>query len=135
MTMITIPKHFFDVTYNGSHYPGSKETNGLIGGANCQVFAYELLRHFGLEILDFRSDGLWEDTVYTKKVTQLEPLDILLWNKTDQAWGAHVGVYVGENAAIHLSKENRTAKIWQLEDFLEQPSYKVFIGAKRVLQN
>jgi murein DD-endopeptidase / murein LD-carboxypeptidase len=133
--MITIPERFFCVKYNGSHYPGSQKTNGLTGGANCQVFAYELLRHFGLKVPDLRSSELWEDTIYTKKVTAFEPLDLLLWNKTGNAYGAHVGVYMGQNAVIHLSKENKTAKIWQVEEFSKHELYKVFIGAKRVLQS
>lgn len=131
--MIEIPPRFFEVTYKGAHYPGAANVNGLEGGANCQVFAYELLRHHGLSVPDLRSSDLWEDTTYTTQVTNLQPLDILLWNKTAESWGAHVGVYIGNNEAIHLSKVNHTAVIWQLEKFLEQPAYKVFIGAKRIL--
>ncbi|EAY28088.1 NlpC/P60 family protein [Microscilla marina] len=133
--MIDIPPHFFEVTYQGAHYPGSPKVNGLQGGANCQVFAYELLRHHGLKVPDFRSSDLWEDTIHTQQVTHLQPLDILLWNKTPNSWGAHVGVYIGNNQAVHLSKVNHTAVIWTLEHFLEQPAYKVFIGAKRILNN
>ena len=131
--MIDIPPRFFEVTYKGAHYPGSPKVNGLEGGANCQVFAYELLRHHGVTVPDLRSSDLWEDTQFTTQVTDLQPLDILLWNKTDNPWGAHVGVYLGENKVIHLSKANHTAVIWTLEEFLKQPAYTVFIGAKRVL--
>ncbi|OJJ15441.1 cell wall hydrolase [marine bacterium AO1-C] len=132
--MIEIPSRFYEVTYNGAHYPGSPKTNGLEGGANCQVFAYELLKHHGIEVPDLRSSDLWEDTEHTIQVTELEPLDLLLWNKTDNAWGAHVGLYMGENQAVHLSKQNNELAIWPLEKFLDQPLYKVFIGAKRVLK-
>lgn len=131
--MIEIPPRFFEVTYKGAHYPGAPSVNGLEGGANCQVFAYELLRHHGLSVPDLRSSDLWEDTTHTIKVSDLQPLDILLWNKTAEPWGAHVGVYLGNNEAIHLSKANQTAVIWPLEKFLEQPAYRVFIGAKRVV--
>lgn len=132
--MLNIPDYFFEVKYNGSHYPGAEATNGLEGGANCQVFAYEILSHFGIQIPDFRSSELWEDTDFTKKVVGLEPLDILLWNKEKEAWGAHVGLYLGDNLAIHLSKSNEYPVIWTLEKFLEQDLYQVFIGAKRVLK-
>jgi len=134
--MLEIPEYFFEVTYKASHYPGSAKTNGLEGGANCQVFAYEFLGYFGLEIPDFRSSELWEDTTFTKKiqnVEDLEPLDILLWNKKEKVWGAHVGVYIGENSVIHLSKQNVYPKIQTLEEVSENPLYKVFIGAKRFL--
>ena len=133
--MIEIPPHFFDVTYKGAHYPGSPRTNGLEGGANCQVFAYELLRHHGITVPDLRSSDLWEDTEFTAQVTDLQPLDLLLWNKVNDPWGAHMGVYVGEKKAVHLSKKNNTAVIWQLDQFLELPEYSVFIGAKRLLNS
>lgn len=133
--MLEIPESFFQIVYNGSHYPGVTFTNGLESGANCQVFAYEILRYFGIPIPNFRSSELWEDDKYTIQVQDLEPLDILLWNKNENAWGAHVGVYLGNNVAIHLSKQNVYAKIWTLEQFQEMPRYQVFIGAKRVLQS
>lgn len=132
--MIEIPQRFYEVTYNGAHYPGSPKNNGLEGGANCQVFAYELLKHHGIIVPDLRSSDLWEDTEYTEQVTDLKPLDILLWNKDDNAWGAHVGLYIGGNQVVHLSKQNNELAIWPLEKFLEKPLYRVFIGAKRVLQ-
>ena len=133
MAILTIPLHFFDVSYNGAHYPGSAKVKGLEGGANCQVFAYELLRYFGLEVPDLRSSELWEDTNYTQQVTELQPLDLLLWNKTENAFGAHVGVYLGNNSVVHLSKENGFPVVWTLDKFLTKPAYNVFIGAKRIV--
>ncbi|MEL6821286.1 MAG: NlpC/P60 family protein [Calditrichota bacterium] len=131
--MLSIPQYFLNVTYNAAHYPGAVHTDGLNGGANCQVFAYELLRYYGKTVPDLRSSNLWEDNVYTQSVTELQPLDLLLWNRTEKSWGAHVGVYVGDNSAIHLSKEIGLPVIWSLECFLEEERYAVFIGAKRVL--
>ncbi len=46
--MIVIPQHFFNTSYNGANYPGVPKVQGLKNGANCQQFAYELLRYHGL---------------------------------------------------------------------------------------
>lgn len=129
----TIPPYFLNVCYNGAHYPCSANTNGLEGGANCQQFAYELLRHFGWRIPNLRSRELWEDTVHTQRVEHLQPLDLLLWNKTADPYGAHVGVYVGDGQAIHLSRENGHPVIEPLAQLVQNPLYCVFVGAKRVI--
>lgn len=130
--VLNIPKRFFEVRYNGSHFPGAYGLDGLKGGANCQVFVYELLVHFGYDPLpDFRSSELWEDAVFTRKVTDIQPMDILFWNKKKEAWGAHVGLALGEGKAIHLSKENGVAEVWELEKFELEPQYAFFLGAKR----
>ena len=133
--MLTIPPHFLSAHYNGAHYPGSPNTNGLQGGANCQQFAYELLRHFGYQIPDLRSRELWEDTTHTCHVEELVWGDLLLWNKTSDAYGAHVGVYIGDGQVIHLAKDNGYPVIDRLENFAKHPAYRVFIGAKRAYRN
>jgi len=130
--MINIPRYFFEISYNEACYPGSTDTNGLTNGANCQWFAYELLRYFGLEIPNFRSSELWEDVYHTYKVENFEPLDLLLWNSSKDPWGAHVGVYIEEQQAIHLSRKVGRPVIWPLSRFIEQKNYRFFIGAKRV---
>jgi len=104
---IPIPKSFLSVSYNGAHYPGSPNTKGLEGGANCQQFAYGLLRHFGLSIPDFRSRELWQDTTHTQKT--------------------------GNGQAVHLSKDNGYPVIEPLAGFQDNPAYRVFIGAKHSL--
>jgi len=71
MKNLSIPISFFDTYYDGSKYPGNPKCKGIKNGANCQYFAYELLRHFGFTIPDFRSSNLWEDKIYTKKVKKL----------------------------------------------------------------
>ena len=133
MSLLALPENFLSVRYNGAHYPGSPNTRGLEGGANCQQFAYELLRHFGLSIPDFRSRELWQDTTHTQRTDTLDILDLLLWNRTDEPYGAHVGVYIGDGKAVHLSKENGQPVIESLAGFQENPMYRVFIGAKRVI--
>lgn len=131
---IAIPRKFLRVRYKGACYPGAPNLRGLAQGANCQHFAYELLRHFGRTVPDLRSSDLWKDTRFTRPVVRLQPLDLLLFNRTRRAWGAHVAVYLGRGRAIHLSKQAGTPIVWTLEEFAERERYRVYIGAKRVIR-
>ena len=131
--MITVPEQFRSVRYNTAQYPGAVDLVNLAEGANCQLFAYELLRHFGLTVPDFRSSELWDDARYTRRVRYIEPLDLLLWNKTTDAWGAHVGVYLGEEKIVHLSRDVGVPAVWHLAAFRQRPKYRKFIGAKRIV--
>ena len=83
----------------------------------------------------FRSSDLWEDTTYTKKVKTLRLLDILMFNKNKDAYGAHLGLYLGNDRILHLSKEIGYPTIWNFADFKKRTGYKVFIGAKRPIRN
>lgn len=130
---LLIPEHFHAVPYKTDCFPGSDKSRGIEQGANCQYFAYELIRYYGCVIPDFRSSDLWEDAAHTSIVTHLQPLDLVLLHKTQNAWGAHVGVYVGNNFIIHLSKNIGFPIIQNLESVMQQPQYCCFIGAKRCL--
>src|SRR5437762_7895776 len=100
---------------------------------NCQNFAFALLKHFGFEIFPFRSSNLWQDSGETDVVSdELRPLDLLLFNRRKDPWGAHVALYLGEDRAIHLSKKQSGPVIWPLAQFLELAEYRTFIGAKRL---
>lgn len=64
-------------------------------------------------------------------VTEFQPLDLLLFGKTSDAFGAHVAVHVGEGRAIHLSRAVGLPVEWAIEDFATYENYRVLIGAKR----
>jgi murein DD-endopeptidase / murein LD-carboxypeptidase len=129
--MIEIPAGFMNVYYDGAKFPGSGARD-VDRGANCQLFAYALLGHFGVRVPPFRSSELWSDTEFSQKVTELEPLDVLLYNRVAEAHGAHVAVYVGDGCAVHLSKHIGRPEIWPIDKFLARPEYAVFVGAKRI---
>jgi lipoprotein Spr len=131
IAQLAIPARFMRVRYNGARYPGAAGARGLGGGANCQRFAYELLRHFGREIPDFRSSELWTDRRFTKRVVRMRPLDLLLFNRTPRACGAHLAVYLGGGRAIHLCKALGRPAIWSLEEFAACERYRIFLGARR----
>jgi cell wall-associated NlpC family hydrolase len=106
---------------------------GLEGGANCQQFAYEVLRHFGLAPPDLRSSELWADTQATARVSVAQPLDLVLFNATDEAYGAHVGVWVNEGRVLHLCAEIGRPVVWEMTEFAKRQRYGVLIGVKRVV--
>lgn len=129
-----IPAHFLTVRYDGARYPGAVGTVGVADGANCQQFAYELLRHFGFVVPDLRSSELWADTEHTVRVESLAPFDLLLFSPAGSAWGAHVGVYLGDEQVIHLAKEAGLPEVRPLAWFCEVPRYRVLLGGKRCLR-
>jgi cell wall-associated NlpC family hydrolase len=131
--MLQIPDSFWVVKYNGGNFPRESGAYRLTDGANCQVFAYAILQHFGITIPPLRSSELWSDTKFTQRVSVFCPLDLILFNRTEAAWGAHVALFVGDNKAIHLSASEGRPVIWRLEDFALREEYAVLLGGKRAL--
>ncbi|GAA3919331.1 hypothetical protein GCM10022244_30560 [Streptomyces gulbargensis] len=130
-----LPADFWTVRYDGSRFPGSAAVTrrpGLAHGANCQLFAYEVLRRCGLVPPPLRSSDLWSDTGSTVRVPVPAPLDLLLFSASDDAYGAHVGVWVGDDAVLHLCAEAGTPAVWSLADFAARERYRVLVGIKRV---
>src|SRR5262245_30409890 len=129
--MLAIPKHLMDVRYNGRVHPGS-HIQDLEAGDNCQVLAYALLEHYGVDVPRLRSSELLEDTTRTIEVAAYQPLDLLLFNSSPVAFGAHVTVYLGEGRVVHLARHHGIPVIESKDDLLKQVRYRFFIGAKRV---
>ncbi|MGQ4385628.1 hydrolase [Streptomyces sp. SAS_270] len=134
--MSRLPPELWATPYVGRRFPGSPavaEKPGLTEGANCQLFAYEVLRHFALHVPAWRSSDLWADTGRTERVRVSRPLDLALFNAGDDAWGAHVGVVVGEDQVLHLCAELGRPAVWRLEEFTRRERYRTLLGFKRVL--
>jgi cell wall-associated NlpC family hydrolase len=128
----TLPPRFRTVGYAGAQVPDG--SHDLSHGANCQRYAYAVLAHFGIELPPWRSSELWADVMLTERVTEFQPLDLLLYNPTDEPYGAHVAIYAGAGQALHLAKSVGHPVIWSLAEFAEQPQYRVLIGGKRTLR-
>ncbi|MFF9017179.1 hydrolase [Streptomyces sp. NPDC014870] len=131
-----LPTDFWTVPHVGARFPGSTAVTdrpGLAAGANCQLFAYEVLGHFGLPVPPLRSSDLWHDTTATVHVPTPLPLDLLLFNATADPYGAHVGIAAGPDEVLHLSAEVGHPVVWKLAEFATRPRYRVLIGAKRVI--
>ncbi|MCP9205837.1 hydrolase [Streptomyces cucumeris] len=131
----SLPAALWSVPYAGARHPGSaavRERPGLAAGANCQLFAYAVLRHFGLRPPALRSSELWDDAESTVRVTTPRPLDLLLFNATDDAFGAHLGVWAGPEAILHLCAEVGRPTVWTPAAFAARPRYRTLVGIKRM---
>ena len=131
-----LPAALWTVPYVGSRFPGSSKVVDLPSleeGANCQLFAYEVLRYFGLAPPALRSSELWADTQTTALVAVAQPLDLVLFNAIDDAYGAHVGVWVSGGRVLHLCAETGRPAVWEMTEFAARQRYRVLIGIKRVV--
>ncbi len=130
-----LPAALWTVPYAGSRFPGSPAVAARpdpAAGANCQLYAYAVLRHFGLAAPPLRSSELWADTRDTVCVPRPRPLDLLLFNAVDDAYGAHVGVWADEDRVLHLCAEAGRPAVWTPADFAARERYRVLVGVKRV---
>jgi lipoprotein Spr len=121
-----------DIRYNSSIIPDWNKKDIIHTGANCQVYAYEILRFNNKNIPDYRSSELWEDTLYSSIVSsEYHPWDILFFNKNNDPYGAHLGIYLWDNKILHNSKDIWKPAISELNDFKKIEKYKCLIWAKR----
>ncbi|MET7511077.1 hydrolase [Streptomyces albidoflavus] len=131
-----LPAALWTVPYAGARYPGSPVATAhpdLTLGANCQLYAYEVLRHFGHPLPPLRSAELWTDRAATRQVSEPAPLDLLLYSPDGTAYGAHVGVWTGEDSVLHLCREVGRPAVWHPDDFAARPRYRRLVGIKRAL--
>lgn len=128
-----LPPGFWDVPWDGDRYPGAVPRGELALGADDNLFAYELLAHFGKRVPDLRSAELWLDTDWTRVVLEPQPLDLVLFHDRQQAYGAHCGVVCSATEVVHLCKEEGRPAVWTLEQFAATPRYGHLVGYKRPL--
>jgi hypothetical protein len=128
-----LPDSFWTVPYAGRMIPGFRPDVGLSEGANCQRYAYAVLDHFGRHVSPLRSDELWHDTESTCRVDAWEPLDLLLFSPNHDPFGAHVGLFAGDDKVLHLCAEVGLPALWEVAEFAKRDRYRVVIGAKRAL--
>lgn len=129
-----LPDALWATRYVGARFPGSPQVGdapGLADGANCQLFAYGVLRRFGFDPPDLRSSELWADTEFTERVAAARPCDLVLFNAAQNAWGAHVGICAGDDQILHLCAEVGHPAVWSWQDFKDRPRYRTLIGVKR----
>ncbi|WP_244212127.1 cell wall hydrolase, partial [Streptomyces angustmyceticus] len=112
----SLPEALRKVTYSGARHPGAPTPEcpsyvpdgadgasraapdafaDLAGGANCQRYAYAVLRHFGLLIPPLRSAELWADDRATRRAARPRPLDLVLFDAGPADLPAQVQDLVG----------------------------------------
>lgn len=128
-----VPESFWDVPWDADRFPGAVPRSELALGADDNLFAYELLAHFGKRIPDLRSAELWRDTSSTMVVLSPQPLDLVLFHDREQAYGAHCGVVCSETEVVHLCKEVGRPAVWTFAQFASTPRYSHLVGYKRPL--
>jgi len=133
LSPINIPERFKKVLYDNNRYPGAPGVQGVARGANCQQYAYELVRAFGFAIPDFRSSDLWADNAHTQFSKRPKRFDLVLVHNVPDPWGAHVGVYVGNDLVLHLSKKIGSPAIESIQSIMRRAQYRYLLGFKRIL--
>jgi hypothetical protein len=128
-----LPAAFWDVPWDADRYPGNVPRGELALGADDNLFAYEVLAHFGFRIPDLRSAELWRDTEATQVALTPRPLDLVLFHDREQAYGAHCGVVCSDTEVLHLCKEVGTPTVWTFAQFAATPRYAHVVGIKRPL--
>lgn len=128
-----LPAAFWEIPWDADRWPGNVPRSELALGADDNLFAYELLAHFGFRIPDLRSAELWRDNDSTQVVLEPRPLDIAMFHDRQQAYGAHVGVICSETEVVHLCKEVGKPTVWTFEKFATTPRYSHLVGFKRPL--
>lgn len=129
-----LPAWIWDVPYDGARHPRTATVDSARDGANCQLFAYAVLRVVGFEMGSHRSDELWDDTLDTAHVDDERLWDLVLVNRTPDAFGAHVGVDLGDRRVLHLCAEVGRPVVWTLDELTSRDRYAVLIGRKRPIR-
>ncbi|AMM22497.1 hypothetical protein AX769_16580 [Frondihabitans sp. PAMC 28766] len=126
------PDWVFTVPYSASAHPQPIDLEPIADGANCQRFAYAVLELFGRHIAPHRSSELWADrSLQHIEATEAQRLDLVLFNSTADAWGAHVAVALG-GELLHLCAEVGRPAVWRWSDFAARDRYRVIVGVLRV---
>jgi hypothetical protein len=134
-----IPRWVWDARYDGAQHPQAPEPQATAGdpdperGANCQLYAYSVLGLTGRQPPPHRSSDLWDDAgLLHPGLDELEPWDLVLFNRDVDAYGAHVAVCLEGGRLLHLCAEIGRPAVWTWADFAARERYATVIGAVRV---
>jgi len=126
------PAWAVEATYDFDIHPQVPGIGSPAAGANCQVYAYAVLALFGRRVPPHRSSELWSDAelVHVPR-DEAADLDLVLFNRTSDPWGAHVAVVMG-SGLLHLCREIGVPAVWAWRDFAERDEYREIVGLVRV---
>ncbi|GAB3615091.1 hydrolase [Humibacter ginsengisoli] len=121
--------------YRYEAHPQASALAPIDAGANCQRYAYAVLELFDRRIPPHCSSQLWEDEILSHpERNDAQDLDLVLFNDSPSAWGAHVAIVAGDRL-LHLCAEEGRPAFWFWNDFATRPRYKHMVGLVRVAGN
>ncbi len=126
------PAGVWRVPYVYSALPGGGDPPSWLTGSNCQRYAYGVLSLFGLRCLPLRSSEFWDDREGSAVVADPKPLDLVLFNRSADPYGAHVGLWMAPQEILHLCREVGVPAVWPPAEFARRARYATTIGFKRV---
>jgi hypothetical protein len=126
------PAWVTDAPYRYAAHPQASGSGPMEDGANCQRYAYAVLDLFDRRVLPHRSSELWEDeSLAHPDRDDARDLDLVLFNDSGAAWGAHVAVVAGDQL-LHLCAEEGRPALWAWGDFAIRTRYETIVGLVRV---
>ena len=126
------PQWVITAPYDDRCHPQATPLPALEEGANCQRFAYAVLRLFGLAVPPHRSSELWNDpNLIHLPASEARDQDLVLFNRSSDAWGAHVAVVISGHL-LHLCEEIGFPAVWEWSDFAARDRYRCVVGAVRI---
>ena len=132
--MIELPDTYWEVRYVGARYPGSTAVHarpGLADGANCQLFAYEVLRHFGLAPARTALERAVVGHATTPTRDGAAPLDLVLVNTTPTRGAPTSASGPATTRCSTCAPRSGRPALWNMAMFAARPSYRVLVGFKR----
>lgn len=135
--LLFLPTHLRNVPYVHARDPEGTTPGDVSEGANCQVYAYAVLAHFGRHVPPLRSSDLWADETTVTTVTDPCFPDLLLYDAgplpgRPDGYAAHVAVHLAADRILHLCREVGRPVVWTAADFAARPRYTRLLGTKRV---
>lgn len=129
------PEWAAEAPYLASAHPGVTGAADLNGGANCQSYAFAMLRLFGVAIPPHRSSELFVDpNLAHVSVSDATTLDLVLFSDYEEAWGAHVALCLNSSELVHLSADVGRPSIWTWTDFAVRMRYSTVVAVLRSKQ-
>lgn len=130
---IKLPDWFMDIIYNPKIFPNWELHDCKKNGANCQVYAYEILRLNWKNVPDLRSSEMWVDNKFSFEVHNYEELDLIFFNNSSESYWAHVWLYIWDNKVLHNTNKTGWVEIWNLEQFKNYEDYQFILWWKRFI--
>lgn len=124
------PAWVTEAPYVAAAHPLAEQLPRLIEGANCQRYAYSVLGLFDRWVPEVRSSELWAAPLVHPEIADAESLDLVLFNDSAAAWGAHVAL-VTPAGLLHLSTEEGRPALWGWGDFSSRNRYAQVVGLVR----